>query len=497
MAGPPSAVALFSATVRLRRPCLTFLLPVLLVGLLGCSSAPEPPRIAAASSLRQVLPVLVEAWGEPMEVTYGASGTLQRQVELGAPIDGVVFASPAPVDRLVDGGFAEASTRRVLAGNRLVLASAAAAGLSSWEQLGQLSGDQRFSMGEPGSVPAGAYAEAALRQLGVWGGARDHAVFAADVTGALTLARRGEVAGAVVYATDLRGITDLGPTIPASWDGAPAPKVVAARTRGGSVEAGRFLSFLASEPARALWSDFGFEAAPAPSIQAVPMAASGTDGDPSFPLFLSLKIAALALLLVGPPGIALAWLQARKRYPLRGVVDAVILLPLVLPPSVVGYFLVAVLGSSGPVGGMLEELFSLSLIFSPKGAVVASAVVALPLVVKTAQPAIEAVPVDLEHVGQSLGLGPMQLFFRVTLPSAWRGILAALVLAWARGLGEFGATLMFAGHIPGRTNTMPLEIYAAYQRGDSETALIYVAALTALSLVVVALASRFRVGGTR
>ncbi|HCP47918.1 MAG TPA: molybdate ABC transporter permease subunit, partial [Deltaproteobacteria bacterium] len=130
----------------------------------------------------------------------------------------------------------------------------------------------------------------------------------------------------------------------------------------------------------------------------------------------------------------------------------------------------------------------------PTAAVLASAIVALPLLVKTAQPAIENVPVELEQVASSLGLSPVALFFRVTLPAAWRGILAALVLAFARALGEFGATLMFAGHIPGKTNTMPLEIFAAYQSGNDSLALTYVVVLTGLSLLVVTVAARMSPG---
>jgi molybdate transport system permease protein len=209
-----------------------------------------------------------------------------------------------------------------------------------------------------------------------------------------------------------------------------------------------------------------------------------------FPILLSLRTATLALVIVGPPGLALAWLQARRDYPFKGLVDGAVLLPLVLPPSVVGFVLVMVLGRQGPIGQLLDSFFDIRLVFTPTAAVIASALVALPLVVKTAQPAIEAVPRELEHVGRSLGLTPALVFLRVTLPAAWRGILAALVLGFARGLGEFGATLMFAGHIPGRTNTMPLEIYAAYQAGDDRTALLYVVVLTVISLGVVLLAAR-------
>jgi molybdate transport system permease protein len=211
----------------------------------------------------------------------------------------------------------------------------------------------------------------------------------------------------------------------------------------------------------------------------------------SFPILLSLRVAALALLFVGPIGLGLALLQARTRYRGRSLVDACLLLPLVLPPSVVGFFLVVLLGRRGIVGRALEEALGLRFVFSPAGAVLASAVVALPILVKTAQPSLEAVPRALEDVGHSLGLGRTEVLFRVTLPLAWRGVLAALVLAFARAIGEFGATLMLAGNIPGRTNTMPIEIYAAFQEGDFRRAGLYVAVLSGLSIVVVLVASWF------
>ncbi len=213
-------------------------------------------------------------------------------------------------------------------------------------------------------------------------------------------------------------------------------------------------------------------------------------GADMFPIWLSLRIATIALLFVTPIGLALAWLQARRSYRGHAVVDAIILLPLVLPPSVVGFVLVVAFGRRGFIGEWLDATFGLRLIFSPTAAVIASCIVALPLLVKTAQPAIANVPMELERIGRSLGLSPFALFFRVTLPTAWRGILAALVLTFARALGEFGATLMFAGNIPGRTNTMPLEIFAAYQAGDDARALLYVIVLTVSSVIVVWVASR-------
>jgi molybdate transport system permease protein len=209
----------------------------------------------------------------------------------------------------------------------------------------------------------------------------------------------------------------------------------------------------------------------------------------SFPILLSLRVAALALLFVGPIGLGLALVQARTKYAGRSIVDAMLLLPLVLPPSVVGFFLVVLLGRRGIFGRALEQALGLRFVFSPAGAVLASAVVALPILVKTAQPSLEAVPRALEDVGRSLGLGRAEVLFRVTLPLAWRGVLAALVLAFARAIGEFGATLMLAGNIPGETNTMPIEIYAAFQEGDFRRAGLYVAVLSGMSIAVVIVAS--------
>ncbi len=209
-----------------------------------------------------------------------------------------------------------------------------------------------------------------------------------------------------------------------------------------------------------------------------------------FPVGLSLRVAILAVLIAGPLGLGLAWLQQRVRYPGRGWVDALIMLPLVLPPSVVGYMLVLGFGRSGPLGPALESILGGPLIFTSSAAVLAAAIVALPLMVKATEPALAAVPRDQEEVAMTLGLSPWRVFWRVTFPHARRGVAAGLVLAFARALGEFGATLMFAGNIPGQTNTMPLELYAAYQSGGDERALFYVIVMIALSMAVVFVSGR-------
>jgi molybdate transport system permease protein len=207
-----------------------------------------------------------------------------------------------------------------------------------------------------------------------------------------------------------------------------------------------------------------------------------------FPVLLSIRVALVALAVALPIGLSLALLQATTRYRGKALVDALILLPLVLPPSVVGFVLVFVFGTRGPLGSLLARALDVHIVFTEGAAVLASAVVALPLIVKTAQPALESVPEPLVSVARTLGLRPREVALRVLVPCAWRGIVAAAALGFARALGEFGATLMFAGDIPGRTNTMAIEIYAAAQQGNDARAAMYVGVLVALSLVVVLVA---------
>lgn len=210
----------------------------------------------------------------------------------------------------------------------------------------------------------------------------------------------------------------------------------------------------------------------------------------SFPILLSLEVAALAVLALALPGTLLGYALARRRFFGRAFVDAIVLLPLVLPPSVTGYLLLVVLGRGGLLGAPFYRLTGVALPFTFWAAVIAAVAVALPLYVKTAQAAFSHVAPELEEAARTLGLSPRRTFLVVTLPLARRGLVAAGVLSFARAAGEFGATLIFAGNIPGRTNTMSLELYTAFQTGDDRRALILVAILSALSLAVVLLSNR-------
>lgn len=203
----------------------------------------------------------------------------------------------------------------------------------------------------------------------------------------------------------------------------------------------------------------------------------------SFPILLSLRVATLSTLLAGVAGVGLAWLLTRKRLPGRPLLESVVLLPLVLPPTVVGFYLLLLLGGAGPLGAALEAA-GLQIIFTWRAAVLAASVASLPLVVKVVQAAFEAIDPRLEAAAKTLRPAP-SVFLSLTLPLAWRGILAGLVLAFARGMGEFGITLMLAGSIPGRTQTLPLAIYDAVQANDLAQA--NALALTTVGIVTVLL----------
>lgn len=203
------------------------------------------------------------------------------------------------------------------------------------------------------------------------------------------------------------------------------------------------------------------------------------------PIILSLKVAIAAVTIVVVTGIPIAGLMARRQFPGKDILESVFTLPLVLPPSVVGFILLWLFGKNGPLGIFLAKTLQVSVVFNLIGAVIAGAVVSFPLMYQSAKAAIESVDRTLENAARTLGKGELTVFFTITLPLSWPGIVSGFILAFARSLGEFGATLMIAGNIPGRTQTMSIAIYIANESGDFRTALILVMIMTVFSFLVV------------
>jgi molybdate transport system permease protein len=214
----------------------------------------------------------------------------------------------------------------------------------------------------------------------------------------------------------------------------------------------------------------------------------GMAGEIWGPFGLSVRVAGLATVAVVAAGLPVALLLARGRFRGKGLLAGLLTLPLVLPPTVLGYVLLLALGRSGPLGRLLEGWAGFSLVFHWSGAVVASAVAAFPLFLLPARGAIEAVDPALEDAARLLGRGEAAVFWRVTFPLAWRGLAAGIVLAFARAMGDFGATLMVAGDIPGRTRTAALAIYDAAQVGDPARGLALAALVGGVSIAALVLA---------
>ncbi|MEO6033263.1 MAG: molybdate ABC transporter permease subunit [Burkholderiaceae bacterium] len=207
-------------------------------------------------------------------------------------------------------------------------------------------------------------------------------------------------------------------------------------------------------------------------------------------LWLTLKVAAWATAAALLLGVVFGFAIARMRWGGRRLIEAVLTLPMVLPPTVMGYYLIVVLGTNGPLGGWLKQHFDITLMFTWQGAVVAASVVALPLVFTSARAAFENVDPTFEKAARVLGAGELKVFLRVTLPLAMRGIAAGTMLAFARAMGEFGATLMIAGNIPGRTQTLSLAVYDAVQSGNDALANVLVIVISVVCIVILVAAGR-------
>ncbi len=213
-----------------------------------------------------------------------------------------------------------------------------------------------------------------------------------------------------------------------------------------------------------------------------------------FPVYLTLKVSIIATILSMLIGFWIALLLARKSFPGKHLLDAIFMQPLTIPPTVLGYYLLVLLGRGSFVGRFLENSLDITLVFTWKGAVVAAMVASLPLFLKPARAAIEGVDRNLENAARLLGRSEWQVLATITIPLSWRGLVAGTVLAFARATGEFGTTLMVAGNIPLKTQTLSIAIYDAVQSGNLHLANILVAIITVFSIATLYLVNRFTGG---
>ncbi len=459
----------------------------------GRSSPPSGPIVFAAASLTDVLHDLGERFRERTGVRprfhLGPSEALATQILKGAPADIFLSAGPGPMNRLETAGRLAPRTRRDLLRNRMVVVTSARrpAGIATLADLGG-AGIGRIAIGDPHTSPAGVYAVEALERSGLWPVLRDRLVRAGDVRAALAFVAAGEADAGIVYATDARiesGVR-IALTVPESLH---SPIVYpAARVADGPApsEAQRFLDHLSEPSARSLFARAGFEPAgpagsPSPASAPPPEERGDARAGESFvgPLLISIRVAAVSVLIGLPLALLCARLLTRRRFPGRLALETALNLPLVLPPVATGYFLLLLLSREGPLGS-LWSLAGASLVFTWEAAALAAAVISFPLMLRAAQVSFASIDPRLPAMARTLGASRARAFFTVTLPMALPGVVAAVLLGFARSLGEFGATMMVAGNIPGVTQTLPLAIFTSVQIGSDRTAL----GLCALSVLL-------------
>ena len=207
-------------------------------------------------------------------------------------------------------------------------------------------------------------------------------------------------------------------------------------------------------------------------------------------LTLTIKVAVLSLIVMFPPGLFVGWLLAKRTFPGRTLLNTCVMLPLVLPPVVSGYLLLMLLSKHGFIGDFLFETFGIELVFTEFAVVIALSIISFPLLVRGIMTGMSAVPQELENVARTLGASPLKVFFTVTLPLASRGIVGGVILGFSKSLGEFGATIMVAGNIPGKTQTMALAIFNAVQLGDDASVYRLVFISTVVAFVALWLSER-------
>ncbi len=465
---------------------------------LGLSAAPEPPQepetlvVLAASSLQDVLPAAAEVWersgGAPVRFSFDATSRLAPQVFRGAPADVFISADLDWMRWLEEREGVDLASVRSILSNRLVFAVPAEAFAPLDPQALEDSRVRRIALaGE--DVPAGRYARAALELAGVWERVRDRVVRGGSARGTLEWVARGEADGGVVYRTDALAGSRVRIAFefpPGGYPEVVYPGAVAAGSRNARAAAA-FLDFLGGPEARAIFARSGFgveeveQAGPASSEAPRPQFALS----PWSAVRLSLFVALGAVLLGLVPAVAVGWLLARRDFFGKTFVSMLFMAPLVIPPVVTGFLLLAVLGRQSAIGGLLDAI-GLPVPFTILGATLAALVVGLPLYVMAVRGAFESVDRRYEEVSWTLGVPRMPTFRRISFPLALPGIAAGSVLAFARALGEFGATVVLAGNLEGETRTIALAIYSLLEsptgRGATWTLVVASVVLSFLAL---------------
>lgn len=480
---------------------MTAVRPILILSsvflLIGCSADRSLTVFGAMSltdALTEVTQRFEEQTGIKVDCHFAGSATLQRQIEKGAPADVFISASPKQIEALQAKGLVDAGTRQDILINGLVLIAPVdtAHSVTDAQTLTQ-DAIKRIAIGEPDSVPAGIYAKEALINLGVWDTVHKKLVPGLDVRATLAYVESGNVDLGIVYRTDAsisKKVKILYQFPDSSHTPIVYPAVLIKRSGHHSL-AQAFIRFLKTPEVATIFKAYGFSA----------KADDETGGEPSDQrkhsqssevavLILSLKAAAFSLLLILPPGLWVGWILAKSSFRGKSLLNTLVMLPLVLPPVVSGFFLLMLFSKRGLVGQLLFQLLGIEIVFSWLGVVLAISVISFPLLVRGIVTAMEGVDPRLENAARTLGAHPLKVFFTITLPLSYRGVIGGAILGFSKSLGEFGATMMLAGNIAGKTQTLSLAVFTYVQTGADARAYRLVFISTIVAFVTMWLAEK-------
>jgi molybdate transport system permease protein len=433
---------------------------LLLAAVLVVSVAARAAEVTvfAAASLTDALDEVARGYGEPVVFNFGASSTLARQIRAGAPADVFLSADERSMDAV------RPANRVSLLSNTLLIV-----GVRAPDDLLRV---KTIALADPSSVPAGIYAKDYLTHIGLWDRIAAKVVPCDNVRAALAAFESGNADAAIVYRTDTKR---AGYQVPRDEGPAISYPAAALTPRGE-----RFVRYLQSAQAQAVFRRYGFLAQTGASAK---KSGDWRRRSPDI-IPLTLEAAALSTILIVVPGLAVAWLLARKRWRGKTLVETFVALPLVMPPVATGLLLLE-------FGGWLKRTFGIGFVFTWRAVVVAMMVMSFPLLVRAARVAFEDVNPRFEQIARSLGAGDARVFVTITLPLAARGIVSGMLLAFARGVGEFGATILVAGNIPGRTQTLSLAIYNLVQLGHDREAFRLLLVAVIIAFVAVWIAETF------
>lgn len=466
---------------------LILLLTVLLLSkvaapAINCKDKPSINVFAASGTITAMMG-LVEEFEKrhniKVNLNFASSSTLARQIASGAPADVFVSANQSWIDHLIENGKVSADATQSLLSTQLVLVGSDK-NSSDMDLLSLVRSDNKIAIGSPDHVPAGIYAKQALISLGLWDKLEENIVTCSNVAEAHRFVQTSQADFAIVYkslAVNSKDINIISEIPNGSHEQIVFPIALCSRHNKNSK---MFYDFLLSPMATNFFTSNGFEIADDIDIQRACHASQEIiKADEWSILKLSAKVSVFSVAIIFLPGVFLGWLFARKDFPFKSIVESFFLLPLVMPPVVTGFMALKIFGESG-LGSIFKKYFNLSLSFDWKGAVVVSAMMSMPLLIRAVKVSIEMIDERLEKAASTLGSSPLTVLFRITLPLALPGIFAGVILAFARSIGEFGATTTFAGNLANKTQTISLAIHNYMQIPGNDSAVYRLVLISAI-----------------